>query len=214
MTTIHPIQLTWNMSLTKPGQLLPVIGSSLPGVPLELDWDADELDPNGHHNNAGGQSVVNGPLNPPTGSGDDYNPQGFFVWGGAELWTVDLWNDGEGAATEVQFWISLHKVVNGSALPDPYWTTLAREAHAPLQHDGNAWLPSGLPRQAYDDPNDPEGHDESVFHHGYTISPFRCPGDARARVTACQMHRSATVQDKPWPGYVRKARLGLCAMVL
>lgn len=212
--TIQPIILTYNMEKLGPGQPIPVLDRKVGGDGLEIDFNFDKKDPGGHHNNAGGDSVMNGPGNPPR-SADDR--AGYIVWGGVHLWIVDLWAPDPYTRTEFQMWVNLHKVVGGLAQSAVFEKTLAIEAYAPLQHDDDAWLPSGMPRIDYDDPDDPEGHDESVKHHGYPVFPMWVPGDCRGRVAVGQMHGNKKVPapvDKPYPGYIRRATCNLMAMAL
>lgn len=204
--TLQPILLNYNMGVAGPGQPIPTFDRTIGGDGVEINWNFDELDPGGHHNNAGGSSVVNGPG----------NSAGYVVWGGIRLWIVDLWAPDPYTRTEFQVWVTLHKVVNGLAQAAVWKKSLAVEAYAPLQHDDNAWLPSGLPRTDYDDPDDPYGHDESVKHHGFQVIPMLVPGDCRARLAVGQAHGDPNVPgyDKPYPGYIRRAELGLIAMSL
>lgn len=206
--TTQPILLTYNMDVSGPAQPIPVINRAVGGDGYEINFNYDKKDPGGHHNNAGGTSVVNGPGNP---------GNGYIVWGGVHLWIVDLWAPDPSTRTEFQMWINLHKVVGGFAQPQVFEHTLAIEAYAPLQHDDKAWLPDGTPRVEYDDPDDPDGHDESVKHYGYPVFPMWVPGDCRARVSIAQMHGNENVgapYDKPYPGYIYKATCGLMAMSL
>lgn len=198
MSVIQAVHLRYGYKTGDTGQPIPVIDRTVGGEGLKVYFSEDLEDPAGHHSNAGGISIINGP-------GD---PSGYDVWGTVSFWIEDLWGPDPDSRTECQAWMSLCEVLSGGASGDTVATFPAHEFYAPLQHDALLWDELGHVSSAVD------GHDPSVKHIKIPVGPLHVPANRRLRAHLGQFHGNLNVPgyDLPYPGRVRRAWADLCAV--
>lgn len=198
VSDVQPVHLRYGYMPGDTWQPIPVIDRNLGGEGLKINFSEDLEDPNSHHSNTGGISIVNGP-----GSSTGYD-----VWGTISLWIRDLWAPDPSTRTECQVWMSHCEVVSGGASGATVKTFPAHEFYAPLQHDALVWDVTGAVSQTVED------HDFSTKHVVFAFQPMFVPNNRRVRAHICQFHGDPNepVSGNPYPGHIHKAWADLCVL--